>query len=93
MSKGMSTTIETETRFRGLGMTSTVLGTIGLMFFFLPILGMPISICGVAAGILGSITALLFRGRLRWSVAGMAISLTALAINIAISYAPRYLGN
>jgi hypothetical protein len=86
----MATAHETELRLRGMGMTSAVLGTIGLMLFFLPILGLPISVCGLAAGFLGLIGALATHGRLRWSVVGIAMSIMALGINVAILYAPSY---
>lgn len=80
---------ETENRTLGLGMTSLVLGTIGLLLFFLPILGIPISAFGLLFGLIG-LGATLFGGgaMLRWSVAGMGLSFLALAINIAIAYTP-----
>ena len=73
----------------GLGMSSLVLGTIGLMLFFLPVLGIPISAFGLLFGILG-VAASFFTGgvQLRWSLAGLATSAAALAVNIAIAYAP-----
>jgi hypothetical protein len=74
----------------GLGMTSLVLGTVGLLLAFLPVLGVPISAFGLLFGILGLIGAMFFTGAtLRWSVAGIFISSLALAVNIAITYAPR----
>jgi hypothetical protein len=70
-------------------MLSMVLGAIGLLLFFLPILGLPISAFGMVFGGIG-IAARLFTGglRLRWSFLGCAISALALAINLAIIYAP-----
>jgi hypothetical protein len=70
-------------------MLSLVLGTIALLLFFLPILGVPIGaialLVGVAAIVLG-----LFGvgGRLRWALAGAAMSAVALGVNLAIYSAP-----
>jgi hypothetical protein len=70
-------------------MTSLVLGTIALLLFFLPILGIPISAFGLLFGILSCIAAPFVReARLRWSLAGVVISSVALAINVAIAFGP-----
>ncbi len=72
------------------GVASFVLAMIGFMLFFLPILGAPISVIGLAAGVAGCLVAgATTRGSLRWSVAGVVLSCLALAINVAIAYAPR----
>jgi hypothetical protein len=72
-----------------LGMLSVVLGTIGLLLFFLPILGLPISAFGLFFGLAGAVVAFLPAGaRLRWSLLGSTVSALALAINLAIIYAP-----
>lgn len=77
----------------GLGMSSLVIGTIGLMLFFLPVLGIPLSAFGLLFGLLGLLATFL-RGRpaggaaLRWTLAGIAVSSLALAVNVAIAYAP-----
>jgi hypothetical protein len=72
-----------------LGPLSVVLGSIGLLLFLLPVLGVPISACALLFGVVGSILAFAPGGvRLRWSLLGCAISSLALAINIAIAYAP-----
>ncbi len=72
------------------GMTSLVLGHVALIFFFLPILGIPIGVCGVAFGVVGMGLVLCTRGSsLRWSVAGVVVSLLALSVNLAIWYAPE----
>jgi hypothetical protein len=74
----------------GLGMTSVVLGTIGMFLFFLPILGIPLSAFGLLFGIIGFCVALPEWGSsVRWSLGGIAMSSLALAINIAIAYAPE----
>jgi hypothetical protein len=76
-----------------LGMSTLVIGTIGLMLFFLPILGIPLSAFGLFFGILALLAAL-FRTRagigvlLRWTLAGIAVSSLSLAVNVAITYAP-----
>jgi hypothetical protein len=82
-------TFETDRPFLGLGMTSTVLGTIGLILFFLPILGIPISAFGLLAGLLGVPVTILGGGTsLRWSLAGLLLSSAALVVNLAIVYTP-----
>ena len=77
----------------GLGMSSLVIGTIGLMLFFLPVLGIPISAFGLLFGLLGLLVTLVGGragggARLRWTLAGIAVSCLGLAVNIAIAYAP-----
>jgi hypothetical protein len=72
------------------GVASFVLGMVGFMLFFLPILGAPVSVLGLAAGVVGCFVAgATVRGSLRWSVAGVVLSCLALGINVAIAYAPR----
>src|SRR5262249_15332490 len=74
----------------GLGMSSLVLGVIALLLFFLPILGIPISACGLFFGLAGLGGALFVGGvSLRWSVGGIFFSGLALAINLALAYAPQ----
>ncbi len=76
----MSDFAETYRPVTGLGMSSLVLGTVGLMLFFLPILGIPISVLGLACGLVGFGIAL-FRPRvsLRWGLGGIGMSALALA--------------
>jgi hypothetical protein len=70
-------------------MTSLVLGSIGLLFFFLPVLGIPVSAFGLLFGIVGFFGVLLGgEARLRTTLIGIALSFLALAINVAIAYAP-----
>jgi hypothetical protein len=76
-----------------LGMSSVVIGTIGLMLFFLPVLGIPLSAFGLLFGLLGLLARLFSAGAgrgvlLRWTLAGIAVSCLALAVNVAITYAP-----
>jgi hypothetical protein len=80
---------EKHTVLSGLGMASLVLGMIGLMLFFLPILGIPISAFGLFFGCAGCFGAVSGAGPLlRWSLGGMALCALALAVNFAILYAP-----
>jgi hypothetical protein len=73
----------------GLGMTSVVLGLIGLLLGWMPILGLPISAFGLFFGLVGSIAAFFPSGAtLRWSLAGIGICSLALAVTIALAYAP-----
>lgn len=67
------------------GLTAFVLGIVGLMLFFLPILGAPISAIGALAGIAGCFRS---RDNLRWAVAGVVVATLAFAIDMAIAYAP-----
>jgi hypothetical protein len=72
-----------------LGMLSLVLGTVGLLLFFLPILGWPISAFGLFFGLLGIVVSFSRGGvSLRWSFMGSAVSALALSINLAIYSAP-----
>ena len=72
-----------------LGVTSLVLGVIASLLFFLPILGIPLSVCAVLIGVIGLIaSAARPKVFLRWSLIGLAASCLALAINLAIVYAP-----
>jgi hypothetical protein len=74
---------------QALGMLSLVLGVIALLLFFLPILGLPISVLGLFLGLVGLPGALRLGGlQLRWTIQGCAACLLALAVNIAILYAP-----
>jgi hypothetical protein len=72
-----------------LGMASLVLGVIALLLSFLPVLGLPISACGLLCGLLGFAAALVSPGTsLRWSVGGLAVGVLALSVNLALAYAP-----
>ncbi len=85
----MATLVGPRSPLIGLGMTSLVLGVIALLLFFLPVLGIPLAAFGVFFGIVGFFVGLFSPGTsLRWSVGGTTMSALALAINIAIAYAP-----
>lgn len=64
---------------------------IGFLLFFLPILGVPISVVGLFAGLAGCLVAgATSRGSMRWSVGGVVLCLLALGINVAVAYAPCF---
>jgi len=72
-----------------LGLASLILAMIGLVLFFLPILGIPISAIALIAGGAGWMVSMIWKiGSLRWAVGGMALSALALSLNLAIAYAP-----
>jgi hypothetical protein len=74
----------------GLGMASAVLAVIAMLLAFLPVLGIPISLLGLGFGLVGFVAALFHGGAMmRWSLAGLAGCCLALAINLAIYYAPE----
>jgi hypothetical protein len=80
---------ETQSPLIGLGMTSLVLGIIGLMLFFMPILGIPISVLGLLFSFVALPAVLVSGGStLRWSLGGIGVCSLALLANIAILYAP-----
>ncbi len=73
----------------GLGAAATVLGTISLLLFFLPVLGVPLGMLGLVIAVAGIAAALAGTGvSLRWSVAGLGFSALALGVNFAIAFAP-----
>ncbi len=73
----------------GMGLTSVILGSVGVLLFFLPVLGIPLGAVGLAFGIVGLLLAIFGRWTsLRWSVAGIVVSGLALGIGVAIALAP-----
>lgn len=70
------------------GLISLLSGTIGLLLFFLPILGIPLGLCGIVAGIIGIIAARSRSDELRWSVAGIVVSCCALGAGWVLYHAP-----
>ncbi|HEX3997857.1 MAG TPA: hypothetical protein VHX65_04845 [Pirellulales bacterium] len=71
------------------GVCSACLGSIALMLFFLPILSIPISSCGLVAGLAGIIRGL-YSGKIgmRWSMIGSALSAGVLLLGIILVNAP-----
>lgn len=85
----MATLPHTETPPVALGMLALVLGTVALLLFFLPILGIPVGACGLFFGLLGLVLAGFGRGdSLRYLLAGSAVCALALMLNFAVLYAP-----
>lgn len=82
--------MSTQTSFNPLGMLSMVLGVIGMLLFFMPILGVPLSAIALLFGLIGLVMTLLPGGRgLRHSLQGCAIATLALAINLSLAYGPE----
>ena len=73
-----------------LSVASFVLGAVGLLLFFMPVLGIPLGAIGLLFGVLGLLTAV-FGGpsSLRWSMMGTLLCVLALGVNVATGYAPR----
>ena len=67
-----------------LGLTSLVLSAVGLLLFFLPILGIPLASVGLLFGLAGLLAALFgARSSLRWSVLGVLLSFLALGTDLS----------
>jgi phosphate/sulfate permease len=85
----MRTLVHPDNPLLGLGMASLVLAFIALIVFFMPVLGIPISVIALCFGIIGFGVALFTpTAALRWGLAGIAASCLALAVNVAIAKAP-----
>jgi hypothetical protein len=70
-----------------LGLTAVVLGSVGLVLFFLPILSIPLGGVGLVFGSIGLVLALRTGwASFRWSIAGVALSGLALALSLAIAW-------
>lgn len=71
------------------GIASACLGSIALMLFFLPILSIPISSCGLLAGI-GGIIRGIYRGKtgMRWSLIGCTLCAAVLGMGVILANAP-----
>jgi hypothetical protein len=71
------------------GVAAAVAGTVALLVFFMPVLGIPIGAFGLLFGIIGVAGTVKTAGaHLRWALLGIAVSSLALAVNIAIAFAP-----
>ena len=85
----MSKPLPTQDPPLGAGLASVVLGAVGTLLFFLPILSIPLGAVGLVFGLAGLVLAV--RGGwagLRWSIAGLVVSGAALAVGISIAEAP-----
>ena len=59
-----------------------VLGAIALLLSFLPVLGIPVGVCGLVFAVVGTVLAFFGGGvSLRWSLIGVAVCALALATN------------
>jgi hypothetical protein len=72
----------------GLGLAAVTLGTVGLLLFFLPVLGVPLAAAGLCFGLIGLLLALRGWTSWRWALAGIAVAGLALAVGLAIDRAP-----
>ncbi|MCE5268320.1 MAG: hypothetical protein LLG00_10590 [Planctomycetaceae bacterium] len=72
----------------GFGVTAVVLGCIGLLLFFMPVLSVPLGCTGLGFGVLGLLLAL-WHGwaTLRWAIGGLVLSGLALGVGLAMSRA------
>ncbi len=72
----------------GAAVASVVLGAVGVLLFFLPILSIPLSGIGVVFGLVGIVWTLRGDARsLRWAIAGLVVSAAALGAGITIAKA------
>jgi hypothetical protein len=82
----MDNDLDSEMVGPNLGMTSLVIGIVGLFLFFLPILGIPLSLFGLAFGVSGLLVSIFTKGvSLRWSVGGVGVCILGLAVNLMIA--------
>jgi len=73
-----------------LGLMSIILGSVGSLLFFLPILGAPLAAIGLLIGLAGFAKGIRadIEG-VRWSLGGIVVCAMALTINVAVDYAPE----
>jgi hypothetical protein len=72
----------------GAAVASVVLGAVGVLLFFLPILSIPLGGIGVIFGLVGAVWTLRGDARsLRWAIAGLVVSGAALCVGITIAKA------
>ena len=68
---------------------SLVLGTIAWLLFFLPVLAVPIAVCGITLGLIAAVSAFWRSSEsLRWALTGICCSVAALGVGLAINFAP-----
>jgi hypothetical protein len=85
----MTKSVQTDDPPLGLGLTALILGAVGLILSFLPILSIPLDVAGLIFGLTSLLLALLGGWTsLRWSIVGVAVAGLALAVGIAIARAP-----
>jgi hypothetical protein len=73
-----------------LSVASFVLGAVGLLLFFMPVLGIPFSSIGLLFGIVAFLVAI-FGGpsSLRWSVLGTLLCVFAFGVDVLIGNSPQ----
>ena len=85
----MSSVPHSPSVWNSLGITSLVIGLIGLALCFFPILGMPVSAVGVLLGALGFFVTRARNGPgIPWCLGGFTLSVIALGVNFAEWYSP-----
>ena len=73
----------------GLGLSSVILGAVGILLFFLPVLSIPVGAVGLAFGIFGFLLGILGNWTsLRWSLVGIVVSGLAVGLGVLIALAP-----
>src|ERR1700735_4233498 len=73
-----------------VGLAATTIGSVAAVLILLPILSIPLSVCGLACGILGVIAA--WNGypiSLRIAVAGTVLCVVVLSVGLLVDFAPR----
>ncbi len=79
------------------GTVAVALGSIALALFFMPILSIPIALCGLVAGGIGLVRTLApwqrmdilqRRSELRWAIMGCALCGAVAVLGFIIAYAP-----
>ena len=73
-----------------LAVASFVLGAVGLLLFFMPVLGIPLGSVGLLLGLIAFSVAI-FGGpsSLRWSVLGTLLCVFALGIDVLVGNSPQ----
>ena len=74
-----------------LGITSLVLSAVGLLLFFMPVLGIPLGCCGLLSALLALPAAVIGAGRWdrRWAALALVFSLLVLAADIVVAWSPQ----
>jgi hypothetical protein len=78
-----------------LGMAGLIMGTVAVLLAIFPVLGIPLASVGLICASIGFLLALRRGGlELRWSAGGIVMCAAALAVSLAIQFAPLgYLRN
>lgn len=85
----MAAQSEIRASLHSLSVTSFVLGAVGLLLFFMPVLGIPLAGIGLLLGFSALLIALIGGpSSLRWSVLATALCVLALGADLLIAFAP-----